>query len=125
MPEDQLFDKLPAAAGASDLYLKKDVFVQHFGKDLPADVASRLWAAQRVASTAAFDTPSKYAAWKTVPSWYFISSGDQIITPTSETAMANRAHSTIVNFDGGSHLTLISHPDAVTAVINSAIATVH
>jgi pimeloyl-ACP methyl ester carboxylesterase len=120
-PEDQLFDKL----GASDLYLKKDVFVGHFGQDLPADVATRLWATQRVASTAAFDTPSKYAAWKTIPSWYFISSGDQIITPTSETAMANRAHSTIVDFDGGSHLTLISHPDAVTAVINSAIASVH
>jgi hypothetical protein len=39
--------------------------------------------------------------------------------------MANRAHSTIVDFGGGSHLTLISHPDAVTAVINSAIASVH
>jgi pimeloyl-ACP methyl ester carboxylesterase len=123
-PEDHLFDKLPSA-GASDLYLKQDVFVRYFGKDLPADVATRLWATQRVASTAAFETPSKYAAWKTIPSWYFISSGDQIITPTSETAMANRAHSTITDFDGGSHLTLISHPDAVTAVINSAIASVH
>jgi pimeloyl-ACP methyl ester carboxylesterase len=127
-PEDQLFDKLPypgAPAGAVDLYLKKDVFLNAFGNDLPTDVATRLWATQRVASTAAFDTPSKYAAWKTIPSWYFISSGDQIITPTSETAMANRAHSVITTFDGGSHLTLISHPEAVTAVINSAIASVH
>jgi pimeloyl-ACP methyl ester carboxylesterase len=126
-PEDQLFDKLPypgAPAGAVDLYLKKDVFLNAFGNDLPTDVATRLWATQRVASTAAFDTPSKYAAWKTIPSWYFISSGDQIITPTSETAMANRAHSVITTFDGGSHLTLISHPEAVTAVINSAIASV-
>jgi pimeloyl-ACP methyl ester carboxylesterase len=127
-PEDQLFDKLPypgAPAGAVDLYLKKDVFLNAFGNDLPPDVATRLWATQRVASTAAFDTPSKYAAWKTIPSWYFISSGDQIITPTSETAMANRAHSVTTTFDGGSHLTLISHPEAVTAVIKSAIASVH
>jgi pimeloyl-ACP methyl ester carboxylesterase len=127
-PEDQLFDKLPypgAPAGAVDLYLKKDVFLNAFGNDLPTDVATRLWATQRVASTAAFDTPSKYAAWKTIPSWYFISSGDQIITPASETAMANRAHSVITTFDGGSHLTLISHPEAVTAVINSAISSVH
>jgi pimeloyl-ACP methyl ester carboxylesterase len=127
-PEGQLFDELPepgAPAGGKDLYLKEDVFVHDFGGDLSADVATRLWATQRVASTAAFDTPSKYAAWKTIPSWYFISSGDHIITPSSETAMANRAHSTTTTFDGGSHLTLISHPEAVTAVIDSAIASLH
>ena len=95
-PESELFDKVPypgAPAGAVDLYLKKDVFLQNFGNDLPADVATQLWATQRSASTSAFETPSKFAAWKTIPSWYFISSGDQIITPTSEKAMAERAHS--------------------------------
>jgi pimeloyl-ACP methyl ester carboxylesterase len=125
--DDELFDKLPypgAPAGTVDLYLKRDVFLQNFGNDLPADVATRLWATQRAASTAAFDTPSRYAAWKTIPSWYFISSGDQIITPTSERAMAARAHATVTEFDRGSHLTLISHPDAVTAVIVSAAQTV-
>jgi pimeloyl-ACP methyl ester carboxylesterase len=127
-PEAQLFDKVAypgAPAGAVDLYLKKDVFLQSFGNDLPADVATRLWATQRTASTSAFETPSKYAAWKTIPSWYFISSGDQIITPTSEKAMAQRAHSQVTIFDGGSHLTLISHPDAVTTVIDQAIDSVH
>ena len=39
--------------------------------------------------------------------------------------MATRAHSHIRTFDGGSHLTLISHPDAVTAVIEQAIESVH
>jgi pimeloyl-ACP methyl ester carboxylesterase len=126
-PEAELFDKLPepgAPAGTSDLYLKKDIFLHNFGNDLPADVATRLWATQRVASTGAFDTPATQAAWKTIPSWYFLSTGDQIITPTSETAMAERAHSQITRFDGGSHLTLISHPDAVTAVIQKAIDSV-
>jgi pimeloyl-ACP methyl ester carboxylesterase len=127
-PESELFDKVPypgAPAGAVDLYLKKDVFLQNFGNDLPADVATQLWATQRSASTSAFETPSKFAAWRTIPSWYFISSGDQIITPTSEKAMASRAHSHVTIFDGGSHLTLISHPDAVTAVIQQAIDSVH
>lgn len=121
--DGELFEKPPypgAPDGAADLYLKRDVFVQNFGNDLPADVATRLWATQRAASTAAFDTPSRHPAWKTIPSWYFISSGDQIITPTSERAMAARAHSTVTEFDGGSHLTLVSHPDAVTAVIIDA-----
>jgi pimeloyl-ACP methyl ester carboxylesterase len=127
-PKSELFDELPypgAPAGAEDLYLKKDIFLHYFGNDLPTDEATRLWATQRAASTSAFETPSKFAAWETIPSWYFISSGDQIITPTSEKAMAQRAHSHVTIFDGGSHLTLISHPDAVTAVIEQAIASVH
>jgi pimeloyl-ACP methyl ester carboxylesterase len=110
-----------APAGASELYLKEDIFVRNFASDLPRAKAERLWASQRGAATAAFDTPSRFAAWKTIPSWYFISTGDQIITAPSELMMARRAHSHIVLFKGGSHLTLISHPDAVTAVIASAI----
>jgi pimeloyl-ACP methyl ester carboxylesterase len=113
-----------APAGASELYLNEDVFVHNFANDLPRAEAEQLWASQRGASTAAFDTRSKAAAWKSVPSWYFISTGDQIITPTSELAMARRAHSHVTIFPGGSHLTLISHPDAVTAVIRSAISSV-
>jgi pimeloyl-ACP methyl ester carboxylesterase len=110
-----------APGGASELYLQENIFTNYFASDLPRAEAERLWASQRGASTAAFNTPSKFAAWKTIPSWYFISTGDQIITATSELAMAHRAHSHITLFQGGSHLTLISHPDAVTAVIASAI----
>lgn len=119
-PESELFDKVPypgAPPGAADLYLRKDIFIQNFANDLPHDVAARLWASQRAASTEAFDTPSQHAAWRTIPSRYFISSGDQIITPSSELAMAKRAHSRVTLFRGGSHLTLVSHPDAVAQVI--------
>jgi hypothetical protein len=35
--------------------------------------------------------------------------------------MAKRAHSYVTEFHGGSHLTLISHPDAVADVIRVAI----
>jgi hypothetical protein len=38
--------------------------------------------------------------------------------------MAARAHSAVTEFEGGSHLTLISHPDAVTAVILDAVHSV-
>jgi pimeloyl-ACP methyl ester carboxylesterase len=127
-PQSELFEKLPypgAPHGAADLYLRKGVFIENFANDLPLDKATRLWASQRTASTMAFETPSQHAAWKTIPSWYFISSGDQIITPSSEMAMAKRAHSRITVFPGGSHLTLISHPDAVTRVIASAIRSLH
>ena len=123
-PQGELFDPVPSP-GAPELYLKKDIFVQHFGNDLPPELASRAWSSQRSASAAALFAPSKNAAWKQIPSWYFISSGDQVITPDSESAMANRAHAQITHFNGGSHLTLVSHPEAVTQVIDSAIASVH
>jgi len=111
----------PNSSGAPELYLKESIFVHNFASDLPRPEAKVLWASQRGASKAALTTPSRAAAWKTIPSWYFISTGDQIITPASELAMAHRAHAHITMFHGGSHLTLISHPNAVTAVIASAI----
>src|ERR1700760_2388967 len=114
-----------APAGASELYLKENIFIHNFANDLPRGEAEGLWASQRGASTVAFGTPSQAAAWKTIPSWYFISTGDQIITAQSELAMARRAHSHVIKFHGGSHLTLISHPNAVTAVIASAICSLH
>ena len=62
-----------------------------------------------------------HGAWADASSW----SGDQIITAQSELAMALRAHSRITLPHGGSHLTLISHPNAVTAVMASAICSLH
>jgi hypothetical protein len=39
--------------------------------------------------------------------------------------MARRAHSHITIFQGGSHLTLVSHPNAVTAVIADPVCSPH
>ena len=112
--------------GTFDLYLKEDIFVEHFGDDLPADTARRLWATQRVASTAAFETPATAGRLEDDPVLVL----HQQRRPDHhsdfrERAMAERARSTVTTFDGGSHLTLISHPEAVTAVIQSAIDSVN
>ena len=119
----ELYEQTPypgAPAGGVETSLKLPVFIRSFGNDLPASQDKLLWATQGAATNVAFATPSKYAAWKTIPSWYFISTGDKVVTPSSELAMAHRAHSHITVFAGGSHLTLISHPSAVTAVILKA-----
>ena len=112
--------RIPGHPPGVDLYLKKEDVRAELGNDLPADVATRLWATQtdRV----------RRVPWKSrrrirppgddSPS--YLSDGDQIIRATSEKAIAARAHSRVTLFDGGSHLTLISHPDAVTAVIDQA-----
>jgi pimeloyl-ACP methyl ester carboxylesterase len=120
-PAELFYTTADPSSGTPELYLKEGIFVHNFATDLPPAKAKVLWASQRGAATAAFATPSMAAAWKTIPSWYFISTGDQIITAASELAMAQRARSHIVRFRGGSHLTLISHPNAVTATITAAI----
>jgi pimeloyl-ACP methyl ester carboxylesterase len=118
-----LYDPVPypgAPAGDTDLYLKERVFLQSFAPDLPTRTAEVLWASQRPAALSAFTTRSAAAAWQTIPSWYVIGTADKIITPESELSMTHRAHARILMVPGGSHLTLISHPEAVTNQILAA-----
>jgi pimeloyl-ACP methyl ester carboxylesterase len=122
-----LYDQVPysgAPAGDAELYLKQQVFLKSFGPDLPEATARLLWAGQRPATMSAFTTRSKAAAWQTIPSWYVIGTADKIITAESQTTMAQRAKAKIVQVEGGSHLTLISHPEPVTAQITVAARTV-
>jgi pimeloyl-ACP methyl ester carboxylesterase len=122
-PAAQLFEQIPGAPeGTENLILSQNTYLRYFASDLPRAQALALWASQAVAGSGALYAPSQYAAWKTLPSWAFISTGDQIITSQSMLAMADRAHSHITLFRGGSHLTLISHPAAVTAVIGKALS---
>jgi pimeloyl-ACP methyl ester carboxylesterase len=126
-PDDQIYDTAPypdAPEGAVDLRLKEDFFLHDFASDLPAARATELWATQTPTSTSALKTPNSEAAWKSLPSWAFISTGDHIITPAAKRSMALRARARITTFDGGSHLSLISHPDAVTEVIEAAATSV-
>lgn len=123
LPASRLF-QMVGSGSATQLYLQPDVFRTDFASDLPRGQASDLWALQRGASPNAFASRSRAAAWRTIPSWAFVSTGDRIITSASKMAMARRAHAHITVFHGGSHLTLISHPRAVTAVIAKAICSV-
>jgi pimeloyl-ACP methyl ester carboxylesterase len=118
-----LYDRAPypgAKGGDAELYLKQKVFLDSFGPDLPARTASALWAGQRPATMSAFTTKSAAAAWTSIPSWYVIGGADRIITPESQTFMAERAHARIKTVPGGSHLTLISQPRPVTDQILAA-----
>jgi pimeloyl-ACP methyl ester carboxylesterase len=122
-PAEELYDSVdyPGAPKGEVLsYLKEKVFLSSFASDLPAKEARVLWAEQRGAAGPAFSEPTRKAAWRTIPSWSFISTGDRIISEQSKKEMATRAGSKVTVFDGGSHLSLISHPGAVTKVIEEA-----
>lgn len=124
LPQDQLFQQVPgAASGTANVLLTRTTFLHHFASDIPKAKATQLWATQTITNTAALQAPTTKAAWKTLPSWAFISTGDQIITPAAKESMAHRAGSSVTTFRGGSHVTLISHPAAVTSTIEKALTT--
>ena len=59
-------------------------------------------------------------AWKTIPSWAVIGTGDRVIPPAELTFMAQRAGAHITDVKAG-HLSLISKPQVVTRVILQAV----
>lgn len=117
-----LFDLRPypgAPAGDADAYLKPSVVLNSFAQDLPRRQALLIAATQRPITFAAGTEPSGPPAWATIPSWYLLGTQDRIITPSAQEAMATRAGSHIVRVRA-SHVSLISHPDAVVRLIRAA-----
>ena len=104
---------------APELLVDPAKFPAVFAADLPPEQAAVLAATQRPAAAAAFSEPSGPPAWKTLPSWAVVSTGDKAAGTDITLAQARRAHATITQLDG-SHLIMISQPDAVTAVIVKA-----
>jgi len=118
-----VFDFVPypgAPAGDVDLYLKQATFLGPFAAGVPGPKALSLYAAQRPLALSAGFTPAGVPAWKTIPSWYVLGTQDQIITPTAQRSMADRAGARITEVRAG-HLALITRPDVVTDVIVQAI----
>ncbi len=94
-----------------------------FAADLPAEQAAVMAATQRPAAVMAFSEPSGVPAWKTLPSWAVVATGDKAAGSDVIRSMAKRAGATITEVDG-SHVIMISQPQVVTDVILSAIAAV-
>ncbi|MFI5938201.1 alpha/beta fold hydrolase [Actinoplanes sp. NPDC051494] len=111
-------DQVPTAGG-TDLYIKPSAFRAEFAADVKAGTAADMAATQRPLDAAAFAEPATVATWKTVPSWYLVAKQDKAIAPDLERFMAKRAgsHTTEIN---SSHAAMVSHPDAVTRIIEAA-----
>jgi pimeloyl-ACP methyl ester carboxylesterase len=108
-----------AAPGDVDLYIKTGAFPQAFANDLPATTAAQLAVAQRPITFSALLEPSGEPAWNTLPSWYLLGTRDNILPPSLQLFMAQRAHSHITEVRA-SHLSMLSKPDAVEDLIIAA-----
>jgi pimeloyl-ACP methyl ester carboxylesterase len=94
-----------------------------FTADLPVAQAAIMAATQRPIAELAFSEPSGVATWKTLPSWTVVATGDKAAGSDVIRSMAIRAGATITEVEG-SHVIMISQPQAVTDVILSAVASV-
>jgi pimeloyl-ACP methyl ester carboxylesterase len=94
-----------------------------FAADLPAQQAAVMAATQRPVAELAFTEPSGTPAWKSLPSWDGASPAGHGAGTDVVRSMAERAGATITEVEG-SHVIMVSRPDAVTEVIMTAAAAV-
>ncbi|MDQ1499071.1 MAG: hypothetical protein QOI86_2411, partial [Actinomycetota bacterium] len=91
-----------------------------FAADLSDKQAAIIGTIQRPVSELAFSEPSGVPAWKTLPSWAVVATSDRAAGTDVVRAHAERAGATITEVDG-SHVIMISKPEVVAGVIQSAI----
>jgi pimeloyl-ACP methyl ester carboxylesterase len=116
----------PAADGgepAVEFAINPARFHDAFAADLPAVEAGVLAATQRPVAELAFSEPTGAPAWKNLPSWAVVATADKAAGTDVIRSMAKRAGATITEVEG-SHVVMISQPQAVTDVILDAVATV-
>jgi len=108
---------VPDAAGF--LYVDRAKFHDVICKDVPLVDAQVVAATQKPVSGSVFTAKVPGAAWKTIPSWYIVSSEDQAINPELERFYAKRIGATTTEIKS-SHVSLVSHPKEVVKVIEAA-----
>lgn len=97
--------------------------IDNFAPDLPRAEARTLFVTQGPLAASTFGDKVTKAAWRTVPSWYIVSANDRVIAPQMERDLAAqmKARTTVL---ASSHVSLLSHPKDVAAVIEEAVAAV-
>ena len=103
----------------SDSVIDPAQFRQVFAADVNRTLAADMAATQRPAASGAVTEASGQAAWHTIPSWYLVAKQDHAIAPDLERYMAKRAHAHTVEADG-SHSVMVSHPNTVAQLIETA-----
>jgi pimeloyl-ACP methyl ester carboxylesterase len=108
---------------AVELFIDPAHFHQAFAADVTPEQAAIMAATQRPVAAQAFSDPNGAPAWKNLPSWAVVASGDTAAGADVVRTMAARAGADIVEVEA-SHVVMISQPKAVTDVILRAIASV-
>jgi pimeloyl-ACP methyl ester carboxylesterase len=100
-------------------WLSEDDFVNHFAADVDPVRARVMYAVQQPLAASAFGDVMGVPAWKSQPAWYLVATNDEAIPPGAERQFAARMGATTVEVPS-SHVAMVSHPDDVVQLIESA-----
>ncbi len=104
-------------------WLPEEDFVGHFAADVDPARARVMCAVQQGLSMSTFEDVMGVPAWKSHRSWYLVATNDEAIPPDAERMFAERMGAETVEV-ASSHVAMVSHPDVVTDLIQTAAKTV-
>jgi pimeloyl-ACP methyl ester carboxylesterase len=108
---------------AVELIIDPARFRDVFTADLPQLESDVYGLSQRPIAASAFAEKTGHPAWKNLPSWAAVGTADKAAGSDVVRSMAKRAGARITEIEG-SHVIMISQPDAVTEVILTALRSV-
>jgi pimeloyl-ACP methyl ester carboxylesterase len=105
------------------VYQTADGMLNNIAPDIPASEARILAVTQGRLAGKAFGQTGTVAAWQTKPCCYIVTTDDRVVSAELQAALAKRmeARTTLLH---SSHMSLLSHPNEVAAVIEEAAAAV-
>jgi len=104
--------------------MPEDDFVKHFAADVDPVRARVMHAVQQPLAVSTLQDMMGVPAWRSHPSWYLVATDDQVIPPDAERQFAARMGATTIEVKS-SHVTMVSHPDEVAHLIETAAETLH
>ncbi|QKW13698.1 alpha/beta fold hydrolase [Verrucosispora sp. NA02020] len=110
---------IPGAGTGTDLYIRQDQFRRVFAADVPRKVTDLMAVTQRPITSAALDDTATRTAWKSIRSWFMVTTQDLAIPADSMRFMARRAGSHTVEITA-SHAVTVSQPKPVADLIDTA-----
>ena len=117
------FPTPPAGAGivfdGEEGRLGEAAFLRDFAGDVPESKARVLYAVQQPFQKSLLAGKTTQAAWRTKPSFYAVSTEDRTINPDLQRFMAKRMGAKTIEVKS-SHVSLISQPDVIAALILDA-----
>jgi pimeloyl-ACP methyl ester carboxylesterase len=108
---------------AVEFAIDSEKFHDAFAADLPEEQTAVMAATQRPVSELAFSEPNGEPAWKKLPSWAVVATGDKAAGTDVVRSMAERAGAKITEAEG-SHVIMVSKPQVVAEAILAALAAV-
>jgi pimeloyl-ACP methyl ester carboxylesterase len=122
-------EKYPVALGAAlradaagFLTVDRQRFRELFAADLPEAQTAVLAASQKPIAGNVFSSSVPWAAWKTIPSWYLLTTQDRALHPDHQRFYARRSNAKVIEVKS-SHVPFLTHSAEVARVIVEAAST--